>query len=191
MILASTASERIYGRAPPEGQVRERWRTPLLWGIPAVHMANRGESQGAAVFRAGLHPMSCAGGVSLAAFVCFVGGLIIRHNDLPAATDLRIAAGTVILAAGALAGPLLRLYRSEVVVTPAQLRVRLGAWRSRVTEMPLREVQGLEVRSGALGRRLDFGTLAVASRDDDMVLVPHVQGAIALRDAIRRAVGRR
>jgi len=135
--------------------------------------------------------MSCAGGASLAAFVLFVGGLIIRHNDLPAATDLRIAAGTLVLGLGAMAGPLLRLLRSEVVVTPARLQLRLGGWRPRVTDLALRDVQGLEVRSGVLGRQLDFGTFAVSSRDDDVTVVHHLHRAAALEDAIRRAVSRR
>jgi hypothetical protein len=139
------------------------------------------------LIRAGLHPMSCAGGISLAAFILFVGTLIIRHNDLPAATDLRIAGGSLLLGLAALAGPLLRYVRSEVVVTPARLRLRLGGWRPRVTDLALRDVEEVEVRSGRLGRQMDFGTFAVASRNDDGVVVHHLRRAAAIEAAINRA----
>jgi hypothetical protein len=157
-------------------------------------MSTRSGSAGASetpLFRASLHPMSCAGALGLALFVGFVGTLIVRHNDLPAATDVRILAGTLVLCVMALVGPVLRLRRSELLVTPAEIRLRVGAWRPRVTEIPLRDVRGLDVRSSTLGRRLDFGTLTVAARDDDVLVVHHVRSAGALRDAIRRGAGRR
>jgi hypothetical protein len=141
----------------------------------------------APLIRAGLHPMSCAGGVSLAGFILFVGTLIIRHNDLPAATDLRIAGGSLLLGLAALAGPLLRFVRSEVVVTPARLRLRLGGWRPRVTDLALRDVEEVEVRSGRLGKQMDFGTFAVASRNDDVTVVHHLRQASAVEAAINRA----
>jgi membrane protein YdbS with pleckstrin-like domain len=153
--------------------------------------SERDTATDAALFSAGLHPMSCAGAFGLAVFIGFVGTLVIRHNDLSAATDMRVAAGTLALCLAAVAGPLRRLWRSELVVTPAELRMRLGTWRSRETHIPLREVRGLDVRSTALGRRLDFGTLTVAAREDDLFVVHHVRAAAALHDAIRRGSGRR
>ena len=56
-------------------------------------MVNRSDAAGRAdgtQFRTGLHPMSGASALIMAAFIAFVGTLIIRHNDLPAATDVRV-----------------------------------------------------------------------------------------------------
>jgi membrane protein YdbS with pleckstrin-like domain len=157
-------------------------------------MANRGEalarSEGV-LFRTGLHPVSGASALGLAAFIAFVGGLIIRHNDLPPATDARIALLCLVLGGAALAGPLLRLRRSAVVVTPGHLHLHLASWRAHATDIPVRDIRTVDVRSGAVGRRLDFGTVTVAAGEDTLIVVHHVRAPLTLRDALRRAGGRR
>jgi hypothetical protein len=144
---------------------------------------------GGPVFRTGLHPASCAGAWTLAGFVLFIGTLIVRHNELAGSTDARILGGSLALAAAALVGPLLRLRRSELVLTPSHLRVHLQTWRERVVEVPLREIREIEVNSSLVGRRLDFGTVMVVRADGDVVAVSHVHRATALRDALRRLGG--
>ncbi|HWP66568.1 MAG TPA: PH domain-containing protein [Candidatus Limnocylindria bacterium] len=145
----------------------------------------------AVLFWTGLHAVSIGGALGLAAFIGFVGLLIIRHNDLPLATDVRIALGCLALGALTLAGPLWRLRRSVVAVTPGHLELRLGAWRPRTVTIPVRDIRSVEVRSGPLGRRLDFGTLQVIAADDAYVVVHHVRAPQALRAALRAAGGRR
>lgn len=135
--------------------------------------------------------MSAAGAFGLAAFIGFVGALIILHNDLPPATDARIAIVSLALGAATLAGPFRRLRRSAISVTPGHLRLELGSWRVRVTDIPVREIQSVDVRSGALGRRLDYGTVQVAAGDDTYVVLHHVRTPHALRAALRPAGGRR
>jgi hypothetical protein len=142
-------------------------------------------------FRTGLHPMSGASALSLAAFIAFIGTLIIRHNDLPAATDVRIAAVCLLLGAAALLGPFLRWRRSAVEVLPGELRLTLGTWRPRTIGMALREIESVDVRSGAVGRQLDYGTLTIAATDDTAIVVHHVRAPLAVRDALRRVGGRR
>jgi membrane protein YdbS with pleckstrin-like domain len=157
-------------------------------------MASRGngtiQSEGV-LFRTGLHVMSGASALGLAAFIAFIGALIIRHNDLAPATDARIVLACLALGGIVLAGPLLRLRRSAVVVTPATLHLQLASWRTHATDIPVREIRAVDVRSGAVGRRLDFGTVTVAAGDDTVFVVHHVRAPVALRDALRRAGGRR
>jgi membrane protein YdbS with pleckstrin-like domain len=145
----------------------------------------------AVLFRTGLHPVSAASALGLAGFIGFVGALIVRHNDLSRATEARIAIVCLALGAAALAGPLRRLRRSVIAVTPGQLRLELGTWRARVTDIPVREIRSVDVRSGALGRRLDCGTVQLAAGDDTYIVVHHVRAPHALRAALRPAGGRR
>jgi len=135
--------------------------------------------------------MSGLSALGLAAFIAFVGTLIIRHNQLAPGTEARIVAGCLALGGAALAGPLLRLWRSAVVVTPGHLHLHLASWRSHAADIPIRDIRAVDVRSNALGRRLDFGTLTVAAGDDTLVVIHHVRAPLALRDALRRAGGRR
>jgi membrane protein YdbS with pleckstrin-like domain len=146
---------------------------------------------GEAIFRTRLHPVSCAGAWTLAGFVLFVGTLIVRHNELAPATTARVLLGSLVLALAATIGPLLRLRRSEVIVTSAALRVQLSAWREHVTEVPLRDLRSVDVRSTTLGRRFDFGTVSVVQTDGEVIAVPYVRRATTLRDALRRLGGRR
>lgn len=143
-----------------------------------------------AVYRTTLHPMSTAGAWMLAAFLLFVGSLIVRHNELSLETNLRVIGGSLLLAGAALAGPLRRLRRTEFVVTPAVLRMRLGTWRFRVLELPLRDVRRVDVVATRLGKRLGFGAVHVASADGTVVTVPHVRHADRLGEAMRRAARR-
>ena len=149
-----------------------------------------GEDDGAILFRTRLHPMSCAGASWLAAFILFVGTLIIRHNDLSKATDVRIAAASGLLAVLALLGPILRLARSEFAVTRSRFLVRTGLGGAR-TEIGLRDVTQLDVHAGSLGRYLDYGTVTVTMRDDDVLVFHHVAAPGALREAMRGVAARR
>src|SRR5262249_57702451 len=67
------------------------------------------------MFRTGLHPMAFAGALSLALFVALVVLLLIRHNDLPPATEAQIV---VVGALGALvgSGPALLRWRHTVLL---------------------------------------------------------------------------
>jgi membrane protein YdbS with pleckstrin-like domain len=158
-------------------------------------MASREESRAgsdAVLFRTGLHPVSTASALSLAGFIGFVGALIILHNEqLTYATDVRVVLACLALGALALIGPIRRLQHSAIAVTPGHLELRLGAWRPRTTDIPVRDIRSVDVRTGQLGRRLDFGTLQVAAADDTFVVVHHVRAPHALRAALRQAGGRR
>jgi len=157
-------------------------------------MANREESQtgsDAVPFRTGLHPVSMASALAMAAFIGFVGSLIILHNDLTPRSDVYVVLACLGLAAMALLGPVRRLQRSAIAVTPGRLEVRLGAWRAHTRDIPVRDIRSWDVTTGRLGRRLDFGTLQVAAADDTYVVVHHVRAPHALRAALRQAGGRR
>jgi membrane protein YdbS with pleckstrin-like domain len=157
-------------------------------------MANRDEAPARSegeLFRTGLHPVSGASALGLAAFIAFIGALIVRHNDLSRSTDARIVLVCLALGGAALAGPLLRLRRSALVVTPGYLHLQLASWRTHASAVPVREIRAVDVRSGAVGRQLDFGTVTLAAGDDAVIVIHHVRAPLALRDALRRAGGRR
>src|SRR5262245_38061867 len=90
LTLASTIPVRIYGGPQRPGQAR----TALLHCRVASfaqlrhtggRMANREEQRtgsDAVLFRTGLHPVSAANALAMAAFIGFVGALIILHNEL-------------------------------------------------------------------------------------------------------------
>jgi membrane protein YdbS with pleckstrin-like domain len=152
-------------------------------------MAQAGTSTGGGektVFRTSLHPMSSAGSWGLAAFLLFVGVLIVRHNDLTRATNLRVLAGSVLLAGATLAGPMRRLRRAELVVSAATFRAQLGTWRRRSLDLPVSDVRRVDVVRTRLGKRLDFGTVSVLAADGLTVTIPHVRHAERLRQVLCR-----
>ena len=157
-------------------------------------MANREESRtgsDAVPFRTRLHPVSMVNALVLAAFIGFVGALIILHNNLTPRSDLYVVLVCLALAALALLGPVRRLQRSAIAVTSGHLEVRLGTWRRDAKDIAVRDIRSWDVTTGRLGRRLDFGTLQVAAGDDTYVVVHHVRAPQALRAALRQAGGRR
>ena len=148
-----------------------------------------------AMFRTGLHPMAFAGALSLALFVALVVVLLIRHNDLPPATEAQIVVVGALVALLGLVPALLRWRHTALFVTDRRLLVRSGTYRQHMLATPL--APGIvEQESGATGRMLDHGTVTVVGPDGQMIGVAHVARArelveVARAQARRSATARR
>ena len=148
-----------------------------------------------AMFRTGLHPMAFAGVLSLALFVALVVVLLIRHNDLPPATEAQIVVVGALVALLGSVPALLRWRHTALFVTDRRLLVRSGTYRQHMLATPL--APGIvEQESGATGRMLDHGTVTVVGPDGQMIGVAHVARArelveVARAQARRSATARR
>jgi len=148
-----------------------------------------------AMFRTGLHPMAFAGALSLALFVALVVVLLIRHNDLPPATEAQIVVVGALVALLGSVPALLRWRHTALFVTDRRLLVRSGTYRQHMLATPL--APGIvEQESGATGRMLDHGTVTVVGPDGQMIGVAHVARArelveVARAQARRSATARR
>jgi membrane protein YdbS with pleckstrin-like domain len=141
------------------------------------------------LFRTGLHPMAFSGAVTLALFVGLVVVLLIRHNDLPAATELRIAlAGLAVALVGALPS-LLRWRNTELAVTERRVLVSAGGFRRRHLAVPVAPA-AVEQEGGLTGGVLDHGTVTVAAPDGRASSIGHVARARELVE-VARAQARR
>jgi membrane protein YdbS with pleckstrin-like domain len=141
------------------------------------------------LFRTGLHPMAFSGAVTLALFVALVVMLLIRHNDLPRLTEIRIAlAGIAVAAIGAVPS-LLRWRNTELAVTGRRVLVSAGGFRRRRLAVPLAPA-AVEQEGGLTGGVLDHGTVTVAAPDGTASSIGHVARA---RDLVEfaRAQARR
>ena len=147
------------------------------------------------MFRTGLHPMAFAGALSLALFVALVVVLLIRHNDLPPATEAQIVVVGALVALLGSVPALLRWRHTALFVTDRRLLVRSGTYRQHMLATPL--APGIvEQESGATGRMLDHGTVTVVGPDGQMIGVAHVARArelveVARAQARRSATARR
>ncbi len=147
------------------------------------------------IFRTSLHPMTFGGALSMALFVALVVMLLIRHNDLPPATEVRIAlVGTLVAALGFVPG-LLRWRHTAFLLTERRLLMSSGTYRQRTLASPL--APGVvEQEGGITGRMLDHGTVTVTGPDGQPTGVAHVARArelveVARTQARRASAGRR
>ena len=147
------------------------------------------------IFRTGLHPMAFGGALSLALFVALVVVLLIRHNDLPAATEVQIALVGGLVAALGFLPSLLRWWHTAFLLTERRLLVRMGTYRQHTLVSPL--APGVvEQEAGITGRMLDHGTVLVTGPDGQATGVAHVARArelveVTRAQARRTAAGRR
>ena len=147
------------------------------------------------MFRTGLHPMAFGGALSLALFVTLVVALLIRHNDLPPATEAQIVVAGVLVALLGSLPALLRWQHTALLVTERRLLVRAGTYRPHTLVAPL--APGIvEQEGGVTGRMLDHGTVTVMGPDGQVTGVAHVARArelveMARAQARRSATARR
>jgi hypothetical protein len=147
------------------------------------------------IFRTGLHPMNFGGALSLALFVALVVVLLIRHNDLPRATEVQIALVGTLVAAQAFVRGLLRWRHTAFLLTERRLLVRSGTYRQHMLALPLAPGV-IEQEGGITSRVLDHGTVTVTGPDGQPASVAHVARARELVEAAgtqarRASAGRR
>jgi len=135
------------------------------------------------LFRTGLHPVAFSGAVGMALSVALVVLLLIRHNDLPVATELQIAlVGGLVALFGAVPA-FLRWRRTALLLTERRLLVTAGAFRRRELALPLPAV--VEQEPGLSGKLLDHGTVVMTAPDGHLSSVAHVAHAHELVERTR------
>jgi membrane protein YdbS with pleckstrin-like domain len=135
------------------------------------------------VFRTGQHPMAFSGAVGMALCIGLAVFLLIRHNDLPAATELQIAAVGGLLALLGAVPAILRWRHTGLVLTERRLLVSAGGFRRRLMAIPLGPAV-LDQEAGLMGRLLDHGTVLMTAPDGQLSSVAHVAHA---RELVERA----
>ncbi len=137
--------------------------------------------------RTRLHPVVLTGAVTLAAFVLLATGLIIRNNDLAAATNVRVAIGGGLLAIAAALPGVLRWRASAFVVTDRRLLARTGWLSVRRLDVPLGKAAAVEAQVPFFGRLLGYGTLHVTTPEGTTVSFAHVEDAPTVQAIVARA----
>ena len=137
------------------------------------------------IVRTGLHPVAFGGALGMALFIGLVVALLIRHNDLPLRTDVKIAlVGALVAALGAVPS-WLRWRSTSVVVTERHMVATAGVRGQHRLELPLADATVSE-EAGPLGRLLDHATLSIVARDGRSWTIGHVAHARAVVEASRR-----
>lgn len=133
-----------------------------------------------------LHPLALLGAVGFAAFVLTVTALLVINNELGVATEARIVAGGMAVAASGFVRPVLRLRRSVFLVTDRRFIARWGAIRVQTLALPLEAVQVGAERPRRFG---DAATLVV-SAGGGVRAWANVAGAARLAAAARSTLRR-
>jgi membrane protein YdbS with pleckstrin-like domain len=141
------------------------------------------------LFQTGLHPLAFSGAATLAVFVTLIVALLIRHNDLPAQTELQIAlVGAAVAVLGALPSAL-RWRNTALAVTDRRVLMNGGGLRRRHLTVPLGPA-AVEQESGLTGSLFDHGTVTISGPDGRSSSVGHVARARELVE-VARAQARR
>jgi hypothetical protein len=145
------------------------------------------------IFRTRLHPMAFSGAAGMTLCIGLAVFLLIRHNDLPVSTEVKIAfVGAALALMGALPA-ILRWRHTALVLTERRLLVSAGGFRRRELEIPLGPAV-LEQEAGLSGRLLDHGTVLMTAPDGQLSSVAHVAHArelVGLARAQARRLSRR
>src|SRR5262249_56098172 len=89
------------------------------------------------LFETRQHPMAFSGAAGMALCVVLVVFLLIRHNDLPPATEAQIAVVGLLVGLAAALPALLRWRHTTLALTDRRLLVSAGGFRRRELAIPL------------------------------------------------------
>lgn len=84
--------------------------------------------------------------------------------------------------------PFVRRSSSEFVVTNKRVLVKTGFVRRHSTEILLRQVEGITVDQGILGRMLGFGTIVVEGTGSDRTPYRGIAGPMEFRLAVQEQI---
>jgi uncharacterized membrane protein YdbT with pleckstrin-like domain len=132
------------------------------------------------------HVVHFSGAASWAAFVAFVATLLIRHNDLPAATDWKIVGGAVLVALAGAIGPWLRWTRTWIEIDPTRARYTGGLLRRTTVDVGLERARGVEIEQSFFGRRFGYGRLRVVDEGGGAHVFPPLGHLDTVRAALTR-----
>jgi hypothetical protein len=142
----------------------------------------------AAAARLRVHPhvVYFAGAASWAAFVALVVTLLIRHNDLPAATDWRIVGGGALVALAGAIGPGLRWARTWIEIDSTRAHYSGGLLRRTTIDVGLERARGLALEQSFLGRCLGYARLRVVDEAGNAHVFPPMGHVDVVRAALAR-----
>ena len=136
------------------------------------------------------HLVFFAGAVGFVAFVALVVALLIRHNDLPPATEWRVVGWGILVGASGFIGPVLRWARTWIELDQRGLRCRSGLIRRRSLALDFDRMRAMSVEQSLLGRWLGYGFVRVVDHAGGDYVLPPVAALEPFRAAAAR-VGRR
>jgi hypothetical protein len=131
------------------------------------------------------HPIHFAGAAGWALFVALVVTLMVRHNDLSAATEWSFVAWGLVVALVGFVGPMARWLRTWVEFDGPAARCTSGVLRQSTVDVDLVRSRAMEVDRGFAGGWLGYGRLRVLDDGGATHLFPPV-GEAALRAAAAR-----
>jgi len=187
----------MYGRPLPRGQgLRDARRLSNVGalGIAAPRMEGDlapGRTSAPLVVRTHPHVAFFGGAVGFTAFVALVVALLIRHNDLPAATNWHFVYYGLAVAVSGWIGPLLRWRAAWVDLDEQRLRWSVGLFRPRRLESQLDRLQAFVVEQSPAGRWLGYATLRAVDEQGAEHAFPAVGHVGAFRAVAARLLGGR
>lgn len=136
------------------------------------------------------HVVFFANALGFAAFVAFVVTLLIRHNDLPPATNWKFVGWGLLAAASGFVGPVLRWLRTWIELDQHGLRCQSGLlWRHSLA-LDFERIRAMAVEQSFAGRWLGYGHVRVVDDAGGDYVLPPVATLEPFRAAAAR-VGRR
>ena len=132
------------------------------------------------------HPVVFSGAIGFTTFVALVVTLLIRHNDLPTATDWRIVGWGMATALAGWVFPVLRWRHTWIELDGDRLRWATGLWRTPLVDVDLAAARGLAIEQGWLGRRLDYARLRLVDEAGLEHAFPAARGVEAFQRVARR-----
>jgi uncharacterized membrane protein YdbT with pleckstrin-like domain len=105
-------------------------------------------------------------------------------------TRYALPAPVILLAAAAAAalGALVKRSSSEFVVTNKRVLVKTGWLRRRSTEILLRQIEGIAVEQGIVGRVLNYGTIVVEGTGSDRTPYRGISDPLGFRLAVQEQI---
>ena len=128
------------------------------------------------VYRTKLHPIIFA-----PAAIVVVLGIVIA---LAWSQLLGLLAGIIGVAMGTLA--LIRYNSSEFAVTNRRVIIKVGALGSRLLEVELNRIEGIDVEQSAFGRLFDYGTLGVRGIGGTEESFPAIAAPLEFRKQVQQ-----
>jgi hypothetical protein len=141
------------------------------------------------------HPIYFAGTAGWVAFAALATALVVRHNDLPSATNWTVVGWGVLTAASGVIGPVLRWLATCIEVDATRVRYTTGVLRPSTVELDAQRARAMEVEQGVVGRWLGYGRLRLVDAHGTTHVLPALGDVEGLRGVVaqhhRRTQGRR
>jgi uncharacterized membrane protein YdbT with pleckstrin-like domain len=180
-------------RAPIRNRMRIRHAGQHLGSkghcdTPAMSYTTRHLMSGEVVVRqTRLHSIIFLPAATLLLLAIILFAVIYRAGE-DARKELVIPEVIALVALTAAIPPFVRRSSSEFVVTNKRVLVKIGFLRRHSTEILLRQVEGITVDQGILGRMLGFGTIVVEGTGSDRTPYRGIASPMEFRLAVQEQI---